>query len=128
MTERALPWSPVPDIDEGFGSISFSYAPSNERSALVKMHGARTLSLDFTRVIALHFEDECPGNFPLPRPLPMLRERVTFPLLTIENSRWLAQWPMWPNLRHYALISSEDLVHLIALPKVRTFWDPECAA
>jgi hypothetical protein len=115
-------WAPVPDIDDGFGSISFSYDRSNERTALVQLHGARTLSLDFTGVIALQFQDECPGNFPLPRPLP------AFPLLTIEHSRWLAQWPMWPKLRHYVLISSDDLVQLIALPKVRAYWDSGHAA
>jgi hypothetical protein len=124
MIERATAWNPVADIDDGFGSISFSYDRSNERTALVKLHGARTLSLDFTGVIALQFEDECPGNFPLPRYLPMLRERLTFPLLTIEHSRWLAQWPMRPKLRHYVLISSDDLVQLIALAKVRASWDP----
>jgi hypothetical protein len=128
MIEHATAWNPVPDIDDGFGSISFSYDRSNERSALVKLHGARTLSLDFTSVIALQFEDECPGNFPLPRPLPMLRESLTFPLLTIEHSRWLAQWPMWAKLRHYVLISSDELVQLIALRKVRGYWEPSHAA
>jgi len=63
MNERASAWNPVPDINDGFDSISFSYESrlSNDlRSILVLMNGSRTLSLKFTGVIALHFEDDCP--------------------------------------------------------------------
>src|SRR5438270_4671969 len=105
MTERASAWYPVPDLTDGFRSISFSYQDEDSRGALVVMNGARKLSLEFTRVIAFHFEDDCPGNFPLPRELPKLRPGLTFPLLKIENSRWLSQWPMWPDLAHYVLLS-----------------------
>jgi hypothetical protein len=85
--------------------------------------GARKLSLEFTRVIAFHFEDDCPGNFPLPRELPKLRPGLTFPLLKIENSRWLSQWPMWPDLAHFVLLSLDDLVQLIAHPTVQARWE-----
>jgi hypothetical protein len=126
MNERASAWYPVPDINDGFGSISLSYEArvSNEpRSVLIVMNGGRTLSLRFTAVIALHFEDDCPGNFPLPPRRPRLNADFMFPLLKIENSRWAAQWPMWPNLTHYALLSLDDLVHLIAGPTVLAHWE-----
>ena len=128
MTERASTWYPVPDLTDGFGSISLTYRPNDSRSARLVMNGARNLALEFTRVIALHFEDECPGNFPLPTELPKLRPGLTFPLLKIENSRWLSQWPMWPNLTHYALASSDDLVQLLAHPTVQAWWEQGHAA
>jgi hypothetical protein len=123
MNECATAWRPVPDINEGFGSISFSYVANDSRSVLVVMNGARKLSLHFSRVIAFQFEDECPGNFRLPPALPKLRDNLVFPLLKIENSEWLSQWPMWRNLVHYMLLSSDDLVRLIALPEVDARWE-----
>jgi hypothetical protein len=128
MNERALAWYPVPDIDDGFESISFSYearVPTDPRSVSIVLHGKRTLSLRFTEVIALHFEDDCPGNFPLPQQRPRLNTDFMFPLLKIEYSRWHAEWPMWPDLTHYALLSLDDLVHLIAGPEVLAHWEDE---
>jgi hypothetical protein len=122
MSERATAWRPVPDINEGFGSISFSYDANDSRCAHVLMNGTRKLSLKFTRVIAFQFEDECPGNFKLPPAVPKLRENLVFPLLKIDNSEWINQWPMWSNLTHYMLLSSDDLVRLIALPEVDAHW------
>ena len=122
MDERATAWTPVPDISEGFASISFSYGAAASRPLLVVLSGTRRLSLRFTRAIALRYEDECPGFDPLPRPLPMLKAGVTFPLLKIENSRWVEQWPMHNGLAHFALISSEDLIQLIASPTVDAQW------
>ena len=122
MSERATVWPAVPDINEGFGSISFSYEANDSRSALVVMNGARKLSLQFTRVIAFQFEDECPGNFKLPPGMPKLRENLVFPLLKVEDSEWISQWPMWSNLIHYMLLSSGDLVRLIASPDVDARW------
>ena len=119
MTERAVVLGVVPGIDVPFASISFSYEPGNERSVLVTMHGARNLRLRFKGAIALRFEDDCPGFDPLPHPLPMLRDGVTFPLLKIEESKWLAQWhPVHSNLAHFALLSLDDLVQLLAKPDV----------
>jgi hypothetical protein len=126
MKEHASAWYPVSDIDDGFESISFSYearVSMEPRSVLIVMKGRRSLSLRFTGVIALHFEDDCPGNFPLPPELPRLNAKFVCPLLKIENSKWAAQCPMWPNLTHYALLSLDDLVHLIAGPTVLAHWE-----
>jgi hypothetical protein len=122
MIERASVWRPVPDIEDGFGSISFSYESNRSRDALIVMNGKRQLILKFSRVIAFQFEDDCPGNFALPPEMPRLNTQWVFPLLEIENSRWLNQWPMWPNLKHFVLFSLEDLVQLIALPTVDARW------
>jgi len=130
MNERAIAWHPVPDITDGFESISFAYEPRTARtsfhqklrSATIVLNGNRSLSLKFAGIIALHFEDDCPGNFPLPSERPRLNAKWMFPLLTIESSSWLAQWPMWPNLVHYVLLSLDDLVHVIAGPTVAASW------
>ena len=123
MIEKAIKWEPVPGIDGLFGSISFAYAPGDGRSISVTMHGERNLHLHFARAIALRFEDDCPGFNPLPRPLPMLRVDVTFPLLKIEQSLWVSQWhPLHTGLVHFALLSSDDLVQLIARPSVDAHW------
>jgi hypothetical protein len=122
MTERATEWRPVADIVEGFGSISFSKGRGASRPLTVIMHGHRHLSLSFTRVTALRYEGECPGYDPLPRSLPMLKESVTLPLLKVEESRWADQWMMHKGLVHFALISSGDLVQLIASPTVEAQW------
>jgi hypothetical protein len=120
MTEHAAKWLPVPDIDSMFGSISFSF----ERSSLsVTMNGARCLELIFTGIVALRYEDECPGFDPLPKPLPMLREHETFPLLKIEQSRWLEQFDkIYFGRCHFALVSSDDLIQVIAKPDVFARW------
>ena len=120
--EQPVEWKPVPDINDGFEAISFSYHCDDTRTVTVVMHGKRSLQLKFTHVTALHYEDECPGNFRTSLDLPMLRSNLTFPLIQIENSNWRAQWPMYPDLIHYFLISSDDLVHLVANPNVDAKW------
>jgi hypothetical protein len=123
MAEHVTKWYPVPDVTTGFGWISFSKSDeAPARRASIVMHGDRQLSLAFTRVIALRYEDECPGYDPIPKPLPMLRERVTFPLLIVQNSRWRDQWLMHSQLVHYVLISSDDLVQLVADAAVEAHW------
>jgi hypothetical protein len=120
--EKAIKWNPVPDINDGFEAISFSYHFDDARTVSVVMHGERNLHLKFTHVTALHYEDECPGNFPRPPELPMLKSNLTFPLLRINESKWRAQWLMYTDLIHYFLISSDDLVHLVAGPNVDAKW------
>ena len=131
MTEQALawPWRPVPDVTDAFASISASYGPSSPtRTATVTLHGSRDLRLVFSRVIAMHAEDECPGTFPLPKELPRLDAQYTFPLLTVANSKWASQWPMHPQNVHYVLISLDDIVHVFAGPNVEATWGDGHAA
>jgi len=119
MAERAVRFEFVPGIDAPYTSISFAYEPGDGRSVVVTMRGPRPIRLKFHGAIALRFEDECPGFDPLPHPLPMLRQDVTFPVLRIEGSKWLAQWsPNHQKLAHFALVSSDDLVQIIAQPEI----------
>jgi hypothetical protein len=121
MKDRAQKWEPVADIDAMFGSISFFYS-GNAFSA--SMHGSRVLTLSFAGVIALRFENECPGLDPLPHPLPMLRANETFPLLVIEPSSWLTPFEkIYPGSRaHFVLISADHLVQILAEPNVMAGW------
>jgi hypothetical protein len=89
------------------------------------MYGHRNLHLRFTGAIAIRFEDDCPGFDPLPPPLPMLRPGLTFPLLAIEDSEWVGQWKLiraGARLRHFALLSLDDLVQIIAESDVVAHW------
>ena len=111
------------DIDGLFGSISFAYEPGEARCLTVVMHGHRELHLRFSGVIALRFENDCPGFDPLPHPLPMIQPGVVFPLLKISQSSWLNQWsPLHATCVHFALLSLDDLVQIIAEPNVDVRW------
>ena len=139
MTERALPWHPVPDITDGFYSISAicqSRALDSQSKRLATLtlysrptsHDRRDLHLSFESVVAIYLEDDCPGTFVLPRDCPRVNAEFVFPLLVIEGSKWLANWPMWPNHVHYALLSLDDLVHVVASPGATGRWSDESAA
>ena len=124
MSQRTVVWHPVPDVAAGFGSISYRYGREGSlRTVYAAMHGERTLRLHFTGVVAVHAEDDCPGIFSLPKPLPRLDAQWSFPLLQIENSDWLSHWPMYPNKVHFALLSLDDLVNVIADATVKAHWE-----
>ena len=92
MALRATKWQPVADIDSPFESISYAF---RDDALSLQMHGTRTLVLGFSGVVALRFENECPGyDFTGGADLPMLRPSQTFPLLRIEGSPWLEQWAL----------------------------------
>jgi hypothetical protein len=121
MTELATKWQPVSDIDSVFGSISYSF---QHDTLVVRMIGTRILVLHFSGVVAFRFEQECPGFDPLPHPLPMVAPSQTFPLLVIEGSDWLEQFHLiYKDRRHFALISFDHLVQLIAKPEVQAIWE-----
>ncbi len=88
------------------------------------MHGERNLSILFKGVVGVRFEQECPGFDPLPDALPMLRPSTTFPLLKITGSEWLEQLEgIYLGLNHFALISSDHLLQIIAKPDVIAHWE-----
>ncbi len=89
------------------------------------MLGVRTLVLDFSGVVALRFEQECPSFDFVPLPLPMLRAAQTFPLLCVEGSTWREQYvAIYGELLHFALVSSDHLLQVLAKPVVQTRWEP----
>ena len=121
MTEVTRKLEVVTDIESSFGSISVTYAGESLTAIL---HGSRSLSLHFTGVVAMRFELECPGLDPLPEALPVLHSGEAFPVLVVEHSRWLKQYaPIYKGRRHFALVSSDDLLQLIANPQVGAHWE-----
>ena len=118
----ATKWLPVSDIDSPFESISYSF---ENDELLLRMRGIRSLILHFSGVVALRFEQECPGfDFPPVSILPTLRPAQTFPLLLVEGSPWLEQYPATHReLSHFALISSDHLIQVLAKPNVEARWD-----
>lgn len=120
--ERVEKWEPLAGLDEPFGSLSYTY---EHPSLQVLLLGAKRLSLHFTGVVAVRFELECPGYDPLPRPLPMLQDAATFPLLQLHGSPWLQDFQhIYPGVAHFALISSDHLLQLIAQPQPKAAWVP----
>ncbi len=105
-------WEPLSDIDSPFDTISYSFQNAH---LSVDMVGQRKLFLEFSDVVAIHFEQECPGfDFP-PGPLPMLRPGSTFPLLIVEGSEWQEKYGLiYKGVTHYALISSDHLLQVLA--------------
>lgn len=82
--------------------------------------------LSFSDVVALRFEQECPGFDFVAPPFPMLRPSQTFPLLSVSGSSWLEQYkPIYGELSHFALVSSDHLLQLLAKPNVRAQWETE---
>lgn len=124
MTAQVTKWQPVSDIVSPFESISYSFEHDN---LLVRMIGVRTLVLQLSGVVALCFEQECPGFDFLPvSPLPMLRQSQTFPLLLVEESPWLNEFKViYTNLSHFALVSSDHLVQVLARPNVEAHWESQ---
>ena len=127
MNEQALPFIVLHDIDQHFDLIEFALTPrknDSNRTLDVVMYGVRRLALRFTGVIAIRHEDECPGFDPLPTDLPKLSGQIwTYPLLIIQNSTWSEQWNFIHQERqHFALISSDDLLQVVASPEVEAHW------
>lgn len=121
MKEHAERWEPVEGIAEMFGAISFAHECGD---LLVTMRGERNLKIRFTGLIGLRFEDECPSFDPLPKTLPMINARYTFPLLQIMNSQWLEQFEHIHHGRaHFSLISHSHLVQLLAKPDAEAYWE-----
>jgi len=123
MAHRVSKWHPVTDIDSPFGSIEYSF---QQEALSVRMIGTRTLVLRFSGVVALRFEQECPGFDFVPLPLPLLRPSQTFPLLLVEESEWLDQFKtIYGDLSHFALASSDHLLQLLAKRNVEARWEAQ---
>jgi hypothetical protein len=91
------------------------------------------LSLKFSGAIAAQWESESFGLIPLAESLPRCSaERWNtwaFPLLRIEHSMWLAshdaRHPVATEGRiHYVLVTTNDLLHVLAQPAVVAIWVP----
>jgi len=135
-TERCLKWDAVPGIDSPCADISFVYNKAD--SITVTMHfsrvknlASRDLELTFNGAISIRWESESFGLNPLPNPLPKCGDTEwdtwTFPLLKVENSSWLRahldRHPIAAEGRvHFALITMNDLLQVLASPSVNAQW------
>lgn len=134
--ELCVPWEPLPGLIAPCGSVSFSYeSPDRLRARLAfsEVIGGvpHDLLLLFSGVIAARFESESFGIVPLPNHLPKFStpqwSNWTFPLLHVSSSSWLEEHvshnPAAAERRvHFALISMNDLLHILALPEVTAAW------
>lgn len=126
-------WEPVAGIDRPCGSMSFSYT---DQTLVVVMHFLRPelgkewdLRLEFSSVLAVRWENECPGLESYPNNMACLEEGVTFPLQKVSGSEWLSMLGTIHSVRdrphaHFLLVASDDLMQLIALDNPRVKWVP----
>ena len=93
----------------------------------------RDLLLTFNGVLSLLWELEGPGVSAMPRNLPRCTrpewKAWTFPLLQVTGSEWLGQYqsiyPATPTpLAHFLLVSTNDLVQLVARADAIAQWVP----
>jgi hypothetical protein len=135
-SERCTKWEPVSGIVAPCPDISFTYEPGGEVDVTLyfsRLAGRppQNLVLRLSGAIAAHWESESFGMIALPSPLPSCPHpswsRWTFPLLRVEDSAWLAAYegrnPIVAKGRvHFALVSMNDLVHVLALPDAAASW------
>jgi hypothetical protein len=135
---RAEQWEPVAGICGPCDGIAFSYSRPRAAELVLTFAGTardptRDLILQFKQVVILSSEDEAPGGFvaaPAVDSLPKLGRGLhpswTFPLLKIIDSEALKRYQLMraPNspLAHFFIISMDNLVHVIASPKVGAVW------
>jgi hypothetical protein len=139
---RCVKWNPVEGIGSYCADIGFSFAPFGPRPpwrleirmyfSLVRDNPPRDLLLAFDDAIAFRWEEEYFGGTWLPDDLPQVRgpgTPFTFPLLIVEDSAWIeklaSRYPLATGDRaHYAFVSLNDTVEIIAGPPVRAEWIP----
>ena len=140
---HCVKWNPVSGVDSLCAGIGFSFGPHGYRPpwhlevhiffSHVRDTPPRDLLLAFDDAVALRWEEECFGGTWLPDDLPLVQgpgTPFTFPLLRIEDSPWIEKLaerhPVATEGRtHYAFISLNDTVEIIAGPPVRAEWIPE---
>jgi hypothetical protein len=142
---KASIWQPVSGIVGPCADIGFARSLGEE--LVVTMHFSlvrglpnEDLRLQFTGALAMHWEDECPGFYPVPENVLKLKcsdpqwAMWMFPLQRVEGSELLEQFRgvyeigNAPRLAHFLLISMNDLVHVIARSDVTAYWIPGIGA
>jgi hypothetical protein len=143
MAETAKRWNPVPDVEQPCADISFSRFSGRGAVVIVTMHFSRVrggtprdLTLRFSETLAVSWEEESLGLIETPEVLPMCSaeafRRWTYPLLLVENSRWAEKYAarLYPAddaraeaVRHYLLVSMNDLLHILTMSKPEVAWE-----
>lgn len=139
--QQCVRWEPLTNLDVPCADIAFSFQPPwrvtvRMRFSNVRDGQANDLELCFSKAIPLRWESESYGLVHLPKPLPTCRAEKwanwTFPLLRVDHSQWLAEHdariPVAAEDRvHFALVTMNDLLHVLALPDVEAQWVPPIA-
>ena len=134
--QKSVIWEPVPGLDLPCADIAFAYGPPDVLTVTMRFSNVvagrgKDLQLCFSGAIALRWESESFGLIPIPGPLPKCRDEKwsewSFPLLRVERSSWLAEHdarhPVAAEARvHFALISMNDLLHVLAFSDVDAQW------
>jgi len=133
----ASAWHPVSGIEGPCADISFARRQGED--LVITMHFSlviglpnRDLRLLFRGALAMHWEDEFPGLFPLPTILARCSDprwkKWAEPLHKVEGSTLLAEHRGMrptaapPRIAHFLLISMNDLVHVVAQEDVAAEW------
>ncbi len=138
MSERAVVWEPVADIDFPCPCLHFTF--EDERLCVV-MHFSklntdgeprkRDLEIRFSGVIGLRWTPEFHGSI-VQRRVPSrpkcgdpLWSSWVRPIVIVEGSEWLSQYmdlPGTENRRHFSLVCMDDLLDVVALDPVQVRW------
>ena len=139
---RAIPWLPTDDIRAGCADISFAWQSAKGASLVVLMHFSRVvdghemdLRLAFDSPCALQWEEESFGLIPIASELPRCTSekfaKWTFPTLLVEDSDWAEKYgarrfavddPATKELRHYVMVSLNDIIHVLAFTAPHAQW------
>jgi hypothetical protein len=143
--QRAARWMPQPEIDFGCSDISYRWVSEKGAKLVVLMHFSgvidgwdKDLELVFSNPLAVMWEDESFGLIDVPSDCPRWDRPDfrgwTFPTLTIENSAWAERYaarkfaaddPKIGSVKHYYLVSLNDLMHVLNQGTVHSKWvDP----
>jgi hypothetical protein len=134
---KASIWQPVSGIVGPCADIGF--ARSREDTLVMTMHFSlvtglpdKDLRIQFTGALAMHWENECPGFYPIPQDMVKCSDpqwaQWVFPLQRVEGSDLLREFSgvyeigSGPRLAHFLLLSMNDLVHVIAKTEVVAEW------
>jgi hypothetical protein len=140
--QRAIKWMPKPEIDAPCADISFSWASEKGARLAVMMHFSRIvggfskdLELVFGRPLAVAWEEESFGLIESPEILPKCSgadfRQYSHPTLIVEHSNWAEKYaahkfaegaPEAENVKHYFLVSLNDLVHVLAESTPEAAW------
>jgi hypothetical protein len=139
---KATVWLPVNGVEGPCSDISFSRFLGE--GLVVTMHFSlvsglpnRDLRLSFQNVFAMHWEDECPGFYPVPKNMDKCASpdwnKWVFPPQRVEGSevldehRGIREVAGNQELAHFLLISMNALLHVIARDAVSVEWIPGIA-
>jgi hypothetical protein len=131
--ESCKRWSPIAGIESPAADIQFAYHPPYKLTASMRFSNVaggspHDLLLHFSDVTAIQYETEALALIPFPKDPPRLTGQWIgwrYPLLEVPDSHWLAEYlEVRPDedLHHFVLVSLNDLLHILATPKVEATW------